>query len=638
MKFTSLDSIISEYENAYSSNRSTDLRDFVSDQDCERIDVLVELIRVDMELRWDTDQRNSIQEYLEWFPILVEDESGVEQILFEDYRLRVSSGEDLSPFDYQDQYSINVYHWPVLSDSSDSDLASNSGITVAEQGEIEDWEAAPEEAGTTHPDLAARITDGQLANMTTVESSLHARLRFFSAALVISLLYLSVLSWFNPTSKVGLFLGSTWLIWVNGICLILCTVLCATLWYFKRIELSYLRVIESVMFGLVLAELSSGLISDLFIDEELTRPMAEGEHALFHYASSWSLPFFALIVAYGTLIPSTWRRCTLIVSGIAIMPILICTIAVISYHEFSFSFFQSFFVQMVIWMVSGCLIAIYGVRRLEQTQARISKSGKLGKYQLIRRVGIGGMGQVYMAEHRLLRRKVAVKLMHPRWTKEPDVVTRFEREVQVLAGIRHQNIVQVYDFGYTTEGVFYYVMEFLDGMDLKKKVGESGALPTKQTVEVLVQISDALHMIHSGGIVHRDLKPANIFLEVTSDAISAKLLDFGLLKLDIPRDDDKQLTQVGEIIGTPAYMSPEQAAGRVVDHRTDIYSLGAIGCYLLTGADLFVRRTHVETLNDHIKSAPKIVVTNTDCPMLKMLHEILLRCLAKDPRCRFQEI
>lgn len=625
MNQSNIDTIVASYEKAFANDQSVNIREFIPDNLSNKHEVLTELIRVDMELRWNSSRRLTIEDYSHDFAYVSQNENWFLLILFEEYRLRVSNGEDVTPFDYQEQYSVNVNHWPVLSTND-----SESGDKPSQ----DDFFGIPDSKQVTNPDLVARIVDGKLATVPTSESLLHSRLKFFSLAVLVSLAYLSILAWVNPVTKVGLFLGSPWLLWINGICLALCTVISVLLWSRSRIHLTSLRILELILFGSILAELSCGIISDLFFDRELSRPITEGEHSLFHYASSWSLPFFALIVAYGTLIPSSWLRCTVVVVVIAVVPIAVCTVAAIALHEFSMSFFQSFFLQMLIWMASACLIAIFGVRRLEETQDRFSKSGKLGAYQLIRQIATGGMGQVFLAEHRLLRRKCAVKLMHSKWSSDINLLTRFEREVQVLAGISHPNVVQVYDFGFTNDGVFYYVMEFLEGMDFKKSVELNGPYTYIETVETLIQLADALSVIHNGGIVHRDLKPGNVFAAKSGGNVTAKILDFGLLKFESDLGGDAQLTEAGAIIGTPAYMSPEQAVGKDVDHRTDIYSLGAIGYFLLTGRDVFERSTSVETLNDHIKTAPNLAIPEGDNP--SVLEPVLLRCLAKDRRCRFQ--
>jgi len=640
MSSANLESIIANYEEVCGSHPGADICDFAPDREDENYrEIVTELIRVDLELCWKTRRRKTIEDYTCLFPDVIADKQCLDQIAFEEYRLRASSGEEVTPLDYATRYAINANFWPVLSTPNES--RKNADKTDASK-KLPELPELPVSSSTfqTEPNLAGRLISGQLASMPTVENSLHRRLRFIGLTIFISLLYLSLLGWLNPgVKKVGLFLGESWLHWLNAFCLIVCSVVCFILWSRRRIQLTKLRTLELILFGSVLLELSSGLANDLFFDRELDIPLSENvlyrDHALFHYSSSWSLPFFALIVAYGTLVPSSWKRCRIIVTVIAIMPITICAVAEISLYDPSFRLFQSFLLQMVLWMAIGAAIAIYGVRRLEESMQQMIRSGKLGKYRLIRRIGTGGMGEIFEAEHTLLNRRCAIKIMHPKWSLHPHLKTRFEREVQVLAGISHPNVVQIHDFGFTNESIFYYVMEFLDGKNLEQAVIENERLQPRKAIEILSQVADALAVIHRGGIVHRDIKPSNIFLADSGGKKTAKLLDFGLIKSVSSLESDQQLTQDGAIIGTPAYMSPEQAAGQNVDHRTDIYCLGAVAHFVLTGNHAFARTTAVETLTAHINSDPPPLGIGDD-PISRELQDILFRCLAKDPKYRFQ--
>ena len=166
---------------------------------------------------------------------------------------------------------------------------------------------------------------------------------------------------------------------------------------------------------------------------------------------------------------------------------------------------------------------------------------------------------------------------------DPELFLRFEREVKVLAAISHPNVVQIFDYGNSPGGVFYYVMELLHGANLEDLVRRKGPLATAQVHAVMRQTCGALKQVHQYDLIHRDIKPSNIFACDSESETSFKLLDFGLVKTSSLQSDDDQLTRDGAIIGTPAFMSPEQASGEGLDHRTDIYSLGAVGYYLLTG-------------------------------------------------------
>ena len=199
------------------------------------------------------------------------------------------------------------------------------------------------------------------------------------------------------------------------------------------------------------------------------------------------------------------------------------------------------------------------------------------------------MGEVYLAEHRLLKRPCAVKLIHPHRASDPHLLQRFEREVQATAQLTHTNTVEMFDYGHTEDGTFYYVMEYLPGLSLAELVEKHGPLPPARAVHLLMQTCDALSEAHSRGLIHRDIKPGNIFSAQRGGYYDvAKLLDFGLAKPISADSVPVQLTQDGSITGSPLYMSPEQAIGdSEPDERSDIYSLGAVAYYLLTGRPPF---------------------------------------------------
>ena len=198
----------------------------------------------------------------------------------------------------------------------------------------------------------------------------------------------------------------------------------------------------------------------------------------------------------------------------------------------------------------------------------------LGSYRLLEIIGEGGMGAVYLAEHVKLGRKVALKMLHEQYAKQPDVVRRFFAEARSVNKIFHEHIVEITDFVENERGANYYIMEYLKGLPLTDLVEREGALPLSRSVGVVVQVCSALSAVHAAGIVHRDLKPDNIFLiERAGQQDFVKLLDFGIAKL-LDTDGQTinlQTTAAGMIMGTPEYMSPEQARGKSVDYRTDIY-------------------------------------------------------------------
>ncbi len=254
----------------------------------------------------------------------------------------------------------------------------------------------------------------------------------------------------------------------------------------------------------------------------------------------------------------------------------------------------------------------------------------MGQYTLEEKVGEGGMGVVYRARHSRLKRPTAVKLLSP--TKVgPQTVERFEREVQITARLTHPNTVAVFDYGRTLDGVFYYAMEYLEGLPLEKLVAEDGPQPPGRVVRILRQVAGALAEAHALGLVHRDIKPANVILcERGGMPDVAKVLDFGLVK-DQALPEAAALTQSNVIIGTPLYMAPEALASpQRVGPRTDLYALGAVGYFLLTGSPVFTGNT-VEVLGHHLHTSPVRPSERLGRALPSHLEEVVLSCLEKDP-------
>jgi serine/threonine-protein kinase len=282
--------------------------------------------------------------------------------------------------------------------------------------------------------------------------------------------------------------------------------------------------------------------------------------------------------------------------------------------------------------------AIYGAHRIEGLRRETLEARKLGQYQLLQRLGAGGMGEVCLAEHLLLRRPCAIKLIRPDRTGDVQHLRRFEREVQATATLTHPNTVQVYDYGHAADGTFFYVMEYLPGLTLEQLVERHGPLPANRTVHFLRQVCGALREAHAIGLIHRDLKPGNVMVcERGGQHDTAKLLDFGLVIPLGGSSVSEKLTQEGAIAGTPAYMAPEQASGQeALDARSDIYSVGALAYFLLTGRPPFAGRSAVKVLAAHLYEAPApLTKYRTDVPA--ELEAVVMRCLAKTPAERFPD-
>jgi serine/threonine-protein kinase len=263
------------------------------------------------------------------------------------------------------------------------------------------------------------------------------------------------------------------------------------------------------------------------------------------------------------------------------------------------------------------------------------------RYKILRRVGEGGMGIVYEAEHIVIEKHVALKVLREDFGSRPDVVERFRQEAKSASRIGHENIVDISDFGETQGGASYFVMEMLDGEDLADRLAREGTVDPARAVSILIQCCRALGAAHHKGIVHRDMKPENIFLiERAGSRDFVKIVDFGIAKMsDIETAGvpGRKLTKTGMIFGTPEYMSPEQAAGKPLDHRVDVYALGVILFEVITGRVPFLGDTFMGVLTQHMfDPVPPLREINPRVQISPALEAVLFRALAKEPDQRFQ--
>jgi serine/threonine-protein kinase len=263
-------------------------------------------------------------------------------------------------------------------------------------------------------------------------------------------------------------------------------------------------------------------------------------------------------------------------------------------------------------------------------RSSVARARRLGQYTLLEKIGKGGMGVVYRAEHAMLKRPTAIKILPPQTAGEANL-RRFEREAQMTARLTNPHTVSVFDFGRTPEGAFYYVMEYLDGLDLDRLVKECGPLPPGRVVSILRQVCESLAEAHAIGLVHRDIKPANILLSERGGVPDfAKVLDFGLVK-DVSGGDEARLTRDDVIAGTPEYISPETVReGMTSDPRTDLYSLGAVAYFLVTGTPVF-GGSPLQVIQKHLEVAPESPSTRLGTPVPASLEALVLECLDKDP-------
>jgi serine/threonine-protein kinase len=293
-------------------------------------------------------------------------------------------------------------------------------------------------------------------------------------------------------------------------------------------------------------------------------------------------------------------------------------------------------------LVGAAVLIASVVTRLGQ---QVKKARELGSYQLGELLGRGGMGEVYKAKHRMLARPAAIKLIRAEMLGAADdetarlAITRFRREAEAAANLRSEHTVELYDFGVTSDDTLYLVMEYLDGMDLETLVRQKGPLSPGRVSFILRQVCDSLDEAHGYGLVHRDIKPANIHLgRVGRKHDFVKVMDFGLVKAISDSAPEETLATIpGQMaVGTPAYMSPEMALGETVDARTDIYALGCVAYFLLTGELVFGGEKAVNLIAKHLQAEPVPPSERTTQAIPPSLERLIMKCLAKDPNSRPQ--
>ena len=284
-------------------------------------------------------------------------------------------------------------------------------------------------------------------------------------------------------------------------------------------------------------------------------------------------------------------------------------------------------------------VAVVISRVITKLGQQVGKEREMGSYRLVAMLGKGGMGEVWRARHRMLARDAAIKLVQPEMLSGKSganafrIQRRFEQEAKTTASLRSPHTVELYDFGVTEDGVFYYVMELLDGIDLDTLVKTFGPQPAARVASILRQVCGSLSDAHRHGMIHRDIKPSNIFLcRMGTDYDFAKVLDFGLVK--VLDSEDVGLTGEGATTGTPAYMAPEVSLGQSIDARTDLYALGCVAYWLTTGCLVFEEKGATATMLAHVRNTPIPPSERSEMPVPEWLDRTILMCLAKDPSKR----
>ncbi|MBL8829425.1 MAG: serine/threonine protein kinase [Planctomycetaceae bacterium] len=414
---------------------------------------------------------------------------------------------------------------------------------------------------------------------------------------------------------IGLFVGALWLLRTQ-----------------RMFSSGQLRVFELSVFGLVLIQLClvqwarfAGAIADQ--DPVMLTAVR------YQYLGAWCL----VILIYGIFVPNSWQRGAIVMFVAACTPYLLLWLQMAVTPALQPLLAADRLASPLPLPLAAALVGTYGAHIIHSSRRNEFKARQFGQYRLLNQLGSGGMGVVYKAEHLLLKRACAIKLIRSECEADARAVERFEREVRVMAQLTHWNTVEIYDYGRTDDGTFYYVMELLPGLSLDEILRQHGPLEPERVVHLLQQVCAALDEAHRIGLIHRDLKPANIFASQRGGIYDvAKLLDFGLVKEQHRPTDEANASERGGISGTPSYMAPEQALNNdQVDPRGDLYSLGAVAYHLLTGQPPFLRDTVLATLAAHAHAT--VAAPSQINPRVGPdLDQVILKCLEKQAERRYQ--
>lgn len=480
-------------------------------------------------------------------------------------------------------------------------------------------------------ELHVRTSSGQALPVTEV-----LRKRLLIAAVVLALNYAQA----YPQMR-ALFDASILQVWIQ-IPLSFCFAgISVALWRQPSGTMRWLRWIELIVFWLPITQLSVFLIERHWWKGELVRAMMSADGRLGDLLNTMILCYFPMVVSYGVLIPNKLLRCVWVTCVMACVPVTILLVGIPFYDE-AWKEHWGLFVRGLAWVQSWMMIAVviasFGSYRIQELVRQVAEARQMGSYRLKQRIGSGGMGEVYLAEHKLLKQPCAVKLIRSDRIRDPLAIRRFEREVQTTASLRHPNTIEIFDYGVAEDGTFYYAMEYLDGKTVERTVMDSGPMPIARGLHVLLEICGPLKEAHGIGLVHRDLKPANVIIYNRGGIPdSVKLLDFGLVKDLRLVDQEASLTKQNVVAGTPAYMSPEQIAdAKQLDPRSDIYSLGSLAYYVFCGRPMF-QGNAMQILADQLHvSPPSLKSIINEFPV--ELSDVVDRCLAKVPEDRFTSI
>jgi len=355
------------------------------------------------------------------------------------------------------------------------------------------------------------------------------------------------------------------------------------------------------------------------------------------WVAIWTL-LFAMVV------PNSPRR-TLLATLASVSSVPLVILFVVTHNSVPGVTWDKFFFGLIFPYLLVSVMAYVGAGVVYSLGREVARAREMGGYRLVERLGAGGMGEVWRAEHRLLARPAAIKLVRADshgfhdGDRAVQLRERFGREAQATAWMRSPHTVELYDFGIANDGTFYYVMELLEGFNLEELVNRFGPVPAERAIHLLRHVCHSLAEAHEKGLIHRDIKPANIFAcRYGREVDFGKVLDFGMVKHQrTPELAETQLTGDHAVLGSPGFMSPEQVLGqREVDSRADLYAVGCVGYWLLTGQLVFPGSTAMEIMVKHAQANPEPPSVRTELEIPPTLDQLILTCLAKDPAARPQ--
>ena len=431
-------------------------------------------------------------------------------------------------------------------------------------------------------------------------------------------------------------MGWGWLL-ARGFVLVVMAAATALLMTRRRWRLPQLRVVEAVVFATLLLYLAA-------------RTYAVGTTDLGAAAAAWTSTltgFGLLMIAYGVFVLNPLVRAVVGVVLIGATPVASALFVRASDPDIRAAFdavAAGRLFETALMLGASAAVALFAGFLTFTLFNFAFDQRKRTFYDLEERIGSGGMGEVWRGRHQTLARPTAIKPIREDRIKGVSpadarrVLLRFEREAKATAALRSPHTIEVYDFGVTADGHFFYAMEFLDGLDLQSLVERFGPVPAERVVHLLIQACDSLADAHDNGMIHRDIKPANLFLcRLGPSRDHIKLLDFGLVQHDQSVAQCAPLTAEGTTVGTPAYMAPETFVNENgVDNRSDLYALGCVAYWLVAGTLVFETESGGEQIVEHVKTTPTPPSARTEKPIPSGIEAIIMTCLEKDPADRFQ--